>query len=283
MKKPIIIFLLLALLASACNNYIVVKRDPSVLNSSIKLSGEVTGDIYPEVRTISMRASGQAGNFLLIEIYGMESFCNTTSIDVADSLAGNTIYLDIIDNGTPGTERCYRNVQFWVGPFESDQNYTLYLKENENALCRDTLLLIFSYEQHLDMAISADSCYWMLSEKPFNIISAKAYDDSDVPDFHSNPYYWDNWRTIHFFETDSGLYIQTILSSTCGLYHDASCHIENDTLFLMAELGPADMTCCEEYYFYDYLIEDYDEQIFYYQFILNDQSWASFEGFYNLP
>ncbi|MCF7832139.1 MAG: hypothetical protein K9N05_01010 [Candidatus Marinimicrobia bacterium] len=283
MKKPIIIFIIFALLASACENYIVVKRDPTVLNSTILLSGEVTGDIYPEVRTISMRASGQASNFLLLEIRGMESFCNTTSIEVLDSLAGNELYLNIIDNGTPGTERCYRNAQFWVGPFESDRFYTLHLSEMQDAFYRDTLLLTFDYDQHLDIDVASDSCYWMLSEKPFNNISAKTYNQGDVPDFHSSPYYWDNRNTIHFFDTDSGVLIQVIASSTCGLHHDASWHIDGDTLFLMGEIDPPGMDCCDEFYFYDFLIKDYDQQIFYYQFISNDRDWAWFEGFYNTP
>lgn len=282
-KKLTLIFIALIVLITACNNYIVVKRDPSVLNSSIKLSGEVTGDIYPEVRTISMRASGQASNFLLLEIYGMESFCDTRTVTVDDSLAGNELFLNIIDDGMPGTERCYRNLQFWVGPFETDQNYTLHLSEPASSFYRDTLSLTFDYDQHLNMTLVSDSCFWMLSEKPFESIVVNAYDQHDVPDFHSNPYYNENRRTIHFFETDSGLLIQTILFSTCGLNYSASYDIKEDTLILMAEIDPADMTCCEEFYFYDYLIENYAQQIFYYKFILNDQPWASFEGFYNLP
>lgn len=268
---------------TGCNREPVLEGPPRVMNSTLMFSGHLTGTIYPEVRTASMRATGQARNFLLVEAYGIETCYNTRSIAVEDSLSGNQLYLSIIDEGPYSPKRCYRNTQFWVGPFTEGQNYILHLSEATSAFYRDTLSLSFKYDQHLNMLVRSDSCAFLLSEKPFENVITKSFDESDIPDFHTNPYYWENRRTIHFFETDTGLFIQTILSSTCGLGHAASYYIGGDTLFMMAELDPPDMTCCDEFYFYHYLIKDYDQQIFYYKFILNNQNWASFEGFYNLP
>ena len=279
MKKLIVFFVILAMISASCNNYFVVKRDPTVLNSSIILSGEVTGDIYPEVRTMRMRASGQASNFLLLEIYGMESFCNTTSIEVLDSLAGDQLYLSLIDDGTPGTERCYRNVQFWVGPFDSNNYYTLHLSEAQSAIGHDDLSLTFQYDQHLDISVTAEDCYYLLSEYPFDSLSVRDYESSEIPGFNYVDYIH-NIDTIQFFDTDSGLLVRTILDMDCDVTHSASNEIDGDTLFMNINLGPAGITGCNKLVFFDYLIKDYDEQTFYYQFYLTNSDWSIFEGIY---
>jgi hypothetical protein len=280
MKKLCVIVVILALLAVSCDNYIVVQRDPAVLNSSIFLSGEVTGDTDPATRTISMRASGQASNFLLLEIRGMESFCDTRSISVNDSLAGNQLYLNIIDDGTPGTERCYRNAQFWVGPFESDRSYTLHLSEMPDALYRDTLLLTFNYDQDLDMSVSGDGYYYLLSEAPFGTIRDTSYEDEDLPDFNYVDHI-NNIDTLLFFETDSGLLIRTLLDMDCDITHATSYAIDGDTLLMLIDLGTPGITGCNKLIFFDYLIEDYAQQNFYYQFYLTNSDWAMFEGLYS--
>ena len=280
MKKFITFFLLSSLIFVACNNFIVIQRDPAILDSTIELSGEVSGDIYPEMRTMRMHATGQANNFLLLEIFGMETYAGTESVVVTDSLHGTDIYLSVVENDTSGNERVYRNLRFWIGPFDKEEYYTLHLSESDNALRPDTLSLSFSYNQNLDENISADDCYFFLSENPFDSIVTRAVNQSDIPDFFTNPYYEDNWRTLHFFDTDSGLLIQVISSSTCALHHEASCQVVGDTLFLLGEIDPPGMDCCDEFYFYDYLIKDYSDQIFYYQFILNNSGWAAYEGIY---
>ena len=281
MKKQIVIIIILALLASACNTHtIVVVYHPSVLNSTIILSGEVTGDTDPATRTMSMRASGQARNYLLLEIRGMESFCDTRSISVYQSLNGSGLFLNIIDDGTPGTERCYRNAQFWVGPFESDQSYTLYLSEMQDAYYRDTLSLTFDYDQGLDMTVRGDGYYYLLSEFPFAAIRDSSYESNDLPDFNYVDHI-DNIDTLLFFETDSGLLVRTLLNMDCDVTHATSYAIDGDTLFMNIDLGPAGITGCSKLVFFDFLIEDYALQDFYYQFYLTNSDWAMFEGLYS--
>ncbi len=282
MKKLIIITIALAILASSCNNYIVAKRDPSVLNFTVELSGEVTGDIYPSVRTASMHVTGQASNFLLVEAYGLESFTNSESAIVDDSLAGNEIYLSIIDDGTPDSERCYRNLRFWVGPFESDQSYTLHLSEMPDAFYRDTLSLTFDYDQHLDMTVRGNSYYYLLSEMPFETIRDSSYEDGDLPDF-SYANHINNIDTLLFFETDSGLLIRTLLDMDCDVTHATSYDINGDTLLMLIDLGNPGITGCNKFIFFDYLIEDYAQQDFYYQFYLTNSDWAMYEGLYSPP
>ena len=282
MKKLISIFIILALLASACYNYIIPKRDPAVLNSTIELSGEVTGDIYPEVRTASMRVTGQASNFLLVEAFGLESFSNSESAAIEDSLAGNEIYLNIIDDGTPGTERCYRNLRFHIGPFEKDENYVLHLAESAEAISQDLLSINFTYTQSIDTTVNADSYYYLLSEIPFDSVAVRHYESNEIPNFNyaDHAAYID---TISFFETDSGLLIRSILDLDCDVTHDAGYEIVGDTLMMTINLGPAGITGCNKLVFFDYHVPNYEDQIFYYKFYLTNSDWAMFEGLYNLP
>lgn len=278
MKKSTYIFIVLVYLLSACH-YIVVKHNPSVLHSTIELSGELTGDMYPEVRTMHMRATGQASNFLLLEIFGMESFCNSTSIEVIDSLAGNELFLSIVDNGTPGTKRCYRNARFWVGPFEKDEYYSLSLSETQNAIQRDELMMTFTYQQSLNRTISAGDHYYLLSDIPFDTVSIKHYEGNNVPDFDYTD--WGYRDTLRFFDTDSGLLIRSILEKNCDVTHSADYRIINDTLIMHITLGAASPNFCSKKIFFDYLIPNYEEQIFYYKFYLTNSDWSMFEGFYS--
>lgn len=253
-----------------------------MLDSSIELSGEVTGDTDPATRTISMRVSGQARNYLLIEVFGMESFCDTRSLEVSDSLAGDQLYLSLIDDGTPGTERCYRNVRFWVGPFESDRSYTLHLCEMQNAFYRDTLLLTFDYDQNINRTVWGNNYYYLLSEFPFASIRDSSYENGDLPDFNYADHI-NNIDTLLFFETDSGLLIRTLLDMDCDVTHATSYAIDGDTLLMLIDLGSPGITGCNKFVFFDYLIEDYAQQDFYYQFYLTNSDWAMFEGLYSPP
>jgi hypothetical protein len=278
MKKSIVVFLLLSLLLLACNQYIVIQREPAVLNSSIELSGEVTGDIYPEVRTMRMRVTGQAGNFLLVEVFGMETYAGTESVAVTDSLHGTDIYLSIVENDASGNERVYRNLRFWVGPFEKDEYYTLHLSESESAIWQDELTLRFAYGQAIDQTVSASDCYYLLSDIPFDSVSVLEREDNEVPDFDYR--YWGYPDTLRFFDTDSGLLIRTGLDLSCSQTHSADYVIDNDTLRMLIELGPPDVSWCSKMVFFDYLIPNYEQQIFYYKFYLTNSDWSMFEGVY---
>jgi hypothetical protein len=279
MKKSLVFMLLFSLFFMACDNYIVIQRDPAVLNSSIELSGEVTGDISPEMRTMRMHVTGKASNFLLVEIFGMETYENTASVTVADSLYGTDLYLSIIDNGPAGNERNYRNLRFWVGPFERDEYYTLHLSEAQSAIGRDDLLLRFQYAQSLDTSVTAEGCYYLLSEYPFDPLSVRDIESGDIPDFNDAAYtaFID---TISFFETDSGLLIRSILDIDCDVMHEAGYEITGDTLFMNITLGPAGITGCNKWVLFDYLVPNYEQQIFYYKFYLTNSDWAMFEGMY---
>jgi len=278
--KKLIVIIILALLASSCN-YIIAKRDPAVLNSTIELSGEITGDIYPEVRTASMHVTGQAGNFLLVEAYGLESFTSSETATIEDSLAGNEIFLNIIDDGDPSSERCYRNLRFHVGPFEKDQPYVLHLAENAEAFSQDVLTMSFSYAQSINQTVLADSFYYLLSDIPFDTVSVSHYEGSDVPNFDYTD--WGVGDTLRFFYTDSGLLIRSILEVNCDVTHIANYEIDSDTLIMNISLGPAGLNFCSKKIFFDYLIPNYEQQIFYYKFYFPSTDWAMFEGFYNLP
>ena len=280
MRKTIIL-ITLALLASACYNYIIAKRDPAVLDSTIELSGEITGDIYPEVRTASMRVTGQAGNFLLVEAFGLESFSSSETATIEDSLAGNEIFLNIIDDGTPGTERCYRNLRFHIGPFEKDQNYVLHLAESAEGISQDLLSINFAYTQSIDTTVNADSYYYLLSDIPFDTVSVRHYEGSDVPDFDYTE--WGYRDTLRFFDTDSGLLIRSILERNSSVTHEADYEIVDDTLIMHITLGPAGLNAAVKKIFFDYLIPNYEDQIFYYKFYLTNSDWSMFEGLYNLP
>ena len=76
---------------------------PGVVPTTIILSGEINGDMAPETRTLSMRVSSMVRNYVLLEIFGMESFCDTRSVDVLQSPTTSLITIEIVDNGTPGT------------------------------------------------------------------------------------------------------------------------------------------------------------------------------------
>jgi hypothetical protein len=280
MKKSIVVFLLLSLLLLACNQYIVIQREPAVLNSSIELSGEVTGDIYPEVRTMRMRVTGQAGNFLLVEVFGMETYAGTGSVAVTDSLHGTDIYLSIVENDASGNERIYRNLRFWVGPFEKDEYYTLHLSEAESAIWQDELNLRFQYDQSIDQTVSASDCYYLLSDIPFDSVNVRDYEGNDIPNF--NYVEWGSRDTLRFFDTDSGLLIRTVLDLDCEVTHSADYEITGDTLRMLITLGPAGITACNKLVCFDYLIPNYEQQIFYYNFYLTNSDWSMFEGVYNL-
>lgn len=281
MKKIILVLLLLALLVSSCN-YIIAKRDPAVLNSSILLSGEVTGDIYPEVRTLSMRASGQASNFLLLEIYGMESFCDTRSVNVLDSFSGNTLYLHIVDDGTSGTETCYRNLQFWVGPFERNENYTIHLIESNTAVFKDTLTTAINYTQNIDVTVSSDSYGYWISEMPLETPHADApyFSSADLPDSLAK-YREYAPDSIYFEENGDSLRVVSIFTATCSMIFHPYAQIDADTLKMYAWCGPDPMNMCETQYYFFYDHGNYIDQVFYYSFYRD--YFAMFEGFYNLP
>lgn len=280
MKKFIVIIFLFSLLLIACNPYIIIQREPAVLNSSIELSGEVTGDIYPEVRTMRMRVTGQASNFLLVEVFGMETYAGTESIAVTDSMSGTDIYLSIVDNGPITSERIYRNCQFWLGPFERDEYYTLHLSEAESAIWQDELNLRFQYDQSIDQTVSASDCYYLLSDIPFDSLNVRDYEGNNIPNF--NYVEWGSRDTLRFFDTDSGLLIRTVLDLDCDVTRSADYEITGDTLRMLITLGPAGVTACNKLVCFDYLIPNYEQQIFYYKFYLTNSDWSMFEGVYNL-
>lgn len=281
MKKLIVMFALLAVLTLSCDIYRVIQRDPAVLNSSVQLSGEVTGDIVPEIRTMRMHVTGQARNYLLVEVYGMETYQTTQSVTLDDSLSYTRLYLSIVDEGPVSNERCYRNMQFWVGPFERDEYYTLHLSEAESAFQQDELVMTFSYDQSIDSTISAGDHYYLLSDIPFDTVSVSHYEGNDVPDFDYTS--WGYRDTLRFFDTDSGLLIRSILEKNSSVTHDADYEIVDDTLVMNITLGPAGVNDASKKIFFDYLIPNYEDQIFYYKFNLTNSDWSMFEGFYNLP
>ncbi|MCK4530543.1 MAG: hypothetical protein KAU44_05145 [Candidatus Marinimicrobia bacterium] len=281
MKRLTIFFIALIVSFTACNIFIVEKYDPSVLDSSIELSDEIADYVHPDAKTLSMRARGQADNFLLIDIYGMESFSNTRSVEVLDSLAGNELFWELIEDGT-GMERGYRTLQFRAGPFEKDQTYTLHLSESRHALSHDELSLSFNYTQTLDRIVRANSYYYLLSEMRIWWVSARSYQISDIPDFNYVDYL-DDIDTIRFFKTDYRLLIRSILSLDCDVTHSVDHSIVGDTLIMQVNLGPSGTSGCNKWVFCDYLIEDYMQQSFFYQLYLTNSNRVMLEGFYENP
>lgn len=286
MKKASIMIIAMIVLLTACNIFNVEIADPSVLDSSIELSDEITDELtdnlYPDEKIFAMRARGQANNFLLIDIYGLESFCETRTVTINDSLVGNDLFLELVDNGTPGTERCYRTLQFQVGPFEKDQAYTLHLSEGRHALVHDELNFYFNYTQTLDRHVHANSYYSLMSEMRIWWVSARSYQISDIPDFNYNDYV-DDVDTIRFFKTDYRLLIRSILSLDCDVTHSVDHSIVGDTLIMQVNLGPSGTSGQNKWVFCDYLIEDYAQQSFFYQLYLTNSNRVMLEGFYENP
>lgn len=282
MKRLTIFFIAMIVLFTACNIFNIAEGDSSVLDSSIKLSEEITDNLTPDVRILSMRIRGQADNFLLVDIYGMESLCDTRAVEIEDSLHGNEIFLNIVDDGTPGTERCHRTLQFQIGPFEKGQSYTLHLSEGQQALSQDELNIYFNYDQTLDRIVRANSYYILMSELRIWWVSARSYQISDIPDFNYLDYL-DDIDTIRFFETDYHLLIRSILSLDCDVTHSVDHSIVGDTLIMQVNLGPPGTSGVNKWVFCDYLIEDYMQQSFFYQLYLTNSDSLMLEGFYENP
>ena len=266
----------------ACNIFNAVEGDPLVLDSTIVLSDGVVGTLTPDVRIFSMRVRGQADNFLLVDIYGVESLSNTDSVEVMDSLAGNELFMKLVDDGTPGTERCYRNLQFQIGPFENGQPYTLHLSEGQQALSQDELSIYFNYDQALDRIVRANSYYYLISERRMWWVSARSYQIGEIPDFNYLDYL-DDIDTIRFIETDYQLLIRSILAVDCDVTHSVDHSIECDTLIMKVNLGSSGDTGSNKWVFFDYLIDDYMQQSFFYKFTLTNSDSTIFEGFYENP
>ena len=281
MKKLIVMLALLAVLTLSCDVYRVIQRDPAVLNSTVQLSGEVTGDIVPEIRTLRMHVTGQARNYLLVEIYGMETYSSTQSVAIADSLSYTQVYLSVIDEGPVSNERCYRNVQFWVGPFERDEYYTLHLYEAESAFFRDTLSLSFQYDQSLDTTVRADDCGYTVGDYTLvmNESPCPYYDSQNLPDSLSQ--YADYAPdSIYIEEQDSSILILSIVTATCGTIFEPYAEVDGDTLKTYAPSGLIPMNACETQYYFFYQMNNYIGQGFFYTFDLN--SFRMFKGKYNL-
>jgi hypothetical protein len=282
MKRLTIFFIAMIVLFTACNIFNVAEDDPLVQDSSIILSEGFTDNLTPDVRILSMRIRGQADNFLLVDIYGMESLCDTRTIEIEDSLHGNEIFLNIVDDGTLGTERCHRTLQFKIGPFEKNQSYTLHLSEGQQALSQDELSIYFNYDQTLDRIVRANSYYYLMSELRIWWVSARSYQISDIPDFNYVDYL-DDIDTIRFFETDYRLLIRSILALDCDVTHSVDHSIVGDTLIMQVTLGPSGTSGQNKWVFFDYLIEDYMQQSFFYQLYLTNSDSVMLEGFYENP
>jgi hypothetical protein len=72
------------------------------------------------------------------------------------------------------------------------------------------------------------------------------------------------------------------LDLDCEVTHSADYEITGDTLRMLITLGPAGITACNKLVCFDYLIPNYEQQIFYYNFYLTNSDWSMFEGVYNL-
>ncbi|MFA5435929.1 MAG: hypothetical protein WC372_07840 [Candidatus Neomarinimicrobiota bacterium] len=252
---------------------------PGVVPTTVILSGEVTGDMAPEARTMSMRVTAQVRNYVLLEIFGMESFCDTRSVDILQKPTTSSITLEIVDNGTPGTERCYRNLQFWVGSFDYMQNYTIQLIEANTAVFKDTLSATFDYSSSVNMTVNGSNYGYWLSEFPFLAPDSMTpyFDSSDLPDSLSK--YSEYAADSIYFETgDTTLRVFSIVSATCSMLFEPYVDIENDTLIMYATSDEIPLNACETSYYFFYDFSNYIGQVFYYKFVYNN--YTMYDGFY---
>ena len=252
---------------------------PGVVPTTIILSGEVTGDMAPGTRTLSMRVTGQSHNYILLEIFGMESFRDTRSVDILQQPTTSSITLEIVDNGTPGTERCYRNAQFWVGPFDDLQHYTIQLIEANTAIFKDTLSASFNYSQGVNMTVNGSHYGYWLSEFPFLAHDGitPCFSSSDLPDSLSK-YGEYSADSIYFEAGDTTLRVVSIVSASCSMLFEPYIDSENETFIMYAHSDEAPLNSCETNYYFFYEYSNYIGQVFYYKFVYNN--YSMYDGFY---
>jgi len=280
MKKHLLFFIMLALLASSCNNFIVVKRDPTVLDSTIMLSGCVSGQAWPSVRTASMHLTGQAQNFILLEAYGTETCTGTESVSIKDSLSNNSIFLEVIDKGPFTYSYCHRNLQFWVGPFESDAMYTIHFIESKHSYFRDTLTHTFTYSQNIDTSITADTSVSMLSNTPLGTCNISFSDCEQVSD-SLYTLLGSGVDSLTIFESNNTMNIELILYRHCCLLYDPVVSVSGDSLIMNLQVDASNPCDCMCYYLFNYFFDGYEGQGFHYRTILGNNN--AIEGNYNLP
>ena len=280
MKKPMILFIMTMLFLIGCyTSSDDPPAAPGVVPTTIILSGEVTGDMAPETRTLSMRVSSMVRNYVLLEIYGMESFCDTRSVDVLQSPTTSMITIEIVDNGTPGTETCYRNVQFWVGPFDDDMDYSIQLIEAGTAAFKDTLIATFTYSSNVDTTVHGSHYGYWISEVPPGIPVGPTpyYSSSDLPDSLTK-YQEYAADSLYFEEGETMLRVVSIVNATCDMTFNPYAEMENDSLKMYANSGDIPMNACETQYYFFYDLSNYIGQVFHYSF--DYHNYAMFDGFY---
>jgi len=263
MKSINIFFILVFLLfTGGCTIY-----NGEISAGSTNFSACLTGTKSSSVDQAMLRLTYLSEGSILAEMYNTEFCCATDSVSIKKTGEGNSLMIEIIDEGPFSWCYCPHDLSFTLTGLGRG-TYELVLVESEHAYERDTFTVSFLLSEDLDTLIIPDpkvneQYEWLVLERAdaAGCISTEKAAGAELL----------VGEQVIFYPDGDTLRVRTVLEQTCCGEFAAASQVEGDTLLLYVttlEEGLCDCICM---YAFDYTYGGYTGKDVFYRLYLDEQ------------
>lgn len=248
---------------TACENESADGERAIIVPSEILIDGILFSECIPEQKSTSSNASISLkytdNGMVKVNLKNTEFCCGTETIQIEDTIEGNQIVIDLIDEGPFTYCFCFHDVDFELGKFILEGRYQLLYIESMNSYSRDTFNIEFNYNSSLDTTVTMETKANSEFE-PFNheetILGGcnQETNKAEILGVYSD--------TIIFNAYSNSLDIFIGINYDCCYDFVTSSTFNEDTL-LMQLNATSDMPCdCICFYTFDYIYSNFIRSIF---------------------